>query len=156
MILDNITYRYGTRFTWRFPKGIQNFTNEWIISEDIELNGLKWRFLFHPNYKLADEASPGQFRALLLELRSFVDEDVIARFKVEQYDKFEVIFKPFRQGTMWGSRMISEKVISTSINSYYASYLILEVVMKKNHYLIVMNLLNHRLRWRERTKITNQ
>lgn len=131
MILDNMTYKYGTRFTWRFPKGIQDMTNEWIISDDIELNGLKWRFLFHPNYKLADEARPGKHRALLLELRSFVDEDVIAKFKVEQNDKFETTFKPFRQGTMWGSRIIPENVISTVIGSYYASYLILEVVMKK-------------------------
>lgn len=56
------------RFEWKFPTDILS-TKRWIVSDDIEFNGLKWRFYFHPKFFLSDEAAFKSHKALLMQLR---------------------------------------------------------------------------------------
>ena len=72
-------------FKWKLPTDILSITRS-IMSDDIEFNALKWRFYFHPKFLLPDETTFECHKALLIQLRSSVDEDVYAKFGVLDYE----------------------------------------------------------------------
>ena len=119
-------------FKWKLPTDILSTTRS-IMSDDIEFNALKWRFYFHPKFLLPDQATFECHKALLMQLRSSVGEDVYAKFGVLDYgwkrDHFflQTDFKPFRQYTIWGSRNINKGIILSHRSDNNFKYTDIEV-----------------------------
>ena len=105
--LVNLDTKMIGKFKWDFKKKIEE-SDGWIMTNELEIGQLKWRFLLNSNYVFKGESEERSYSALFMELRTFVDELVSAKFSCTFENNLTIAsdFKSYQFGTKWGSRYV--------------------------------------------------
>ena len=135
----NLDTKIIGKFKWDFKKKIEE-SDGWIVTDELEIGPLKWRLLLNSNYVFKGESEERSYSALFMELRTFVDEQVRAKFSCTFENNLTIAsdFKSYQFGTKWGSRYVVRSFNGCSVVNIDVIEIHL-IISINNYYIVTSN-----------------